>query len=216
MKAKEEIKNSNQIRFIIYFLYLVHIAGVFGIMSPWRELFLDLTPFTILLTTAIIIYALPSKDRVTFSCLSAAFVIGFIAEYLGVNYGLIFGDYHYGTNLGPKIGGVPPIIGINWAILTYCTAVLTSYMIINPWIRAITGALIMTGIDLFIEPVAPKVDFWFFDAGVAQVQNYIGWFSISFLAQIIFQKSNFSKNFYVANNVLVIQTLFFVILNVVA
>ena len=30
------------------------------------------------------------------------FLLGFITEAFGVNYGLIFGDYSYGENLGFK------------------------------------------------------------------------------------------------------------------
>ena len=35
-----------------------------------------------------------------------------ISEILGVNYGLIFGDYIYLDNLGYKVFGVPVIIGL--------------------------------------------------------------------------------------------------------
>ena len=36
----------------------------------------------------------------------AIFFVGMIAEILGVQYGLIFGNYQYGNNLGLKLLGV--------------------------------------------------------------------------------------------------------------
>ncbi|NMM50289.1 carotenoid biosynthesis protein [Marinigracilibium pacificum] len=215
IEDSKETKKHTTIKFLIYFLYVMHFFGVIGILSDFRETFLDLTPLTILITFIIIIYSIPNRNKTTIICISTAFVIGFIAEYLGVNYGLIFGKYTYGDNLGPKILGVPPLIGINWAILSYCTATMTSFMKINTFVKAVTGALLMTSIDLFIEPVAPKTDYWYFEAGIAPVQNYFGWFFVSLIVQIVFQRSDFSKNFYVANNVLVVQTLFFVLLNII-
>ena len=49
-----------------------------------------------------------------------------IAETIGVNFGILFGDYEYGENLGFKIFGVPFLIGINWIVLTFITGSLSS------------------------------------------------------------------------------------------
>ena len=49
------------------------------------------------------------------------FLIGMIAEILGVNFGIIFGEYEYLDNLGIKIFGVPIIIGVQWILLTFIT-----------------------------------------------------------------------------------------------
>ena len=51
-----------------------------------------------------------------------------ITESLGVNYGLIFGNYEYGNNLGFKFFGVPFLIGINWIILTAISANTASFL----------------------------------------------------------------------------------------
>ena len=54
-----------------------------------------------------------------------------ISEILGVNYGLIFGDYIYLDNLGYKVFGVPVIIGVNWIILTYISGSFSNYIFQN-------------------------------------------------------------------------------------
>ena len=59
-----------------------------------------------------------------------------MTEFLGVNYGYIFGNYAYGSNLGYKIGGVPVMICVNWVILTIITADVSSYIHKNIWIRS--------------------------------------------------------------------------------
>ena len=55
------------------------------------------------------------------------FLIGMFSEFIGVNYGVIFGEYIYGNNLGFKLFGVPFLIGLNWVILTViCCLLYTS------------------------------------------------------------------------------------------
>jgi putative membrane protein len=49
-------------------------------------------------------------------------VAGFFIEAIGVNTGLIFGNYVYKTTLGWKFLETPLIIGVNWILLT-CSVV---------------------------------------------------------------------------------------------
>jgi putative membrane protein len=37
------------------------------------------------------------------------------------------------------------------------------------------AALLVTGIDVLIEQVAPKLDFWQFEGGLPDLQNYLSW-----------------------------------------
>ena len=66
------------------------------------------------------------------------FFIGMLAEGLGVNYGLIFGKYDYGNNLGFKLFGVPFLIGINWIMLTIISGSIASLLFKNKNIFSIT------------------------------------------------------------------------------
>ncbi|GAA4275187.1 hypothetical protein GCM10022258_44830 [Aquimarina gracilis] len=117
------------------------------------------------------------------------FGIGMITEYLGVNYGLIFGEYKYGANLGYKLFGVPLMIGVNWAILTYCTAAMARAINNNIVISSILGAVGMVFLDVIMEVSAPRFDFWEFENGVVPLKNYFGWFCTALVGHLLLQKS---------------------------
>ena len=44
----------------------------------------------------------------------------------------------------------------------------------------------MVGLDFFIEPIAISLDFWSWKYDTIPLQNYLGWFLIAFLLQLIF------------------------------
>jgi putative membrane protein len=111
--------------------------------------------------------------------------IGMIVELIGVNTSLLFGNYHYGENLGIKIIGVPLLIGINWVVLTFLTASISKRYISNKWLAILTGSILMVGLDFFIEPIAPIFDFWHWAEGDAPLRNFIDWFIVSFILQMI-------------------------------
>ena len=56
------------------------------------------------------------------------YIITFFSEWIGVNYGWLFGSYVYGESLGFKIGGVPLLIGANWLLLA-----LVCYFVLVHW-----------------------------------------------------------------------------------
>jgi len=137
------------------------------------------------------------------------FGIGMITEFLGVNYGLIFGNYEYGNNLGAKIYGVPWIIGVNWAILVYCSAGLVIKIHKNIFLTSALAAMLMVLLDVVIERVAPKFDFWQFENNIVPIQNYVGWFFTAFLAHILFQKSVKVFHFKISLHIFIAILVFF-------
>jgi len=66
--------------------------------------------------------------------------------------------------------------------------------------------------DLILEQVAPKLDMWQFDSGIAPLKNYIAWFIISILFHTIFQLFKISTKNSLASTILIAQILFFGIL----
>ena len=97
-----------------------------------------------------------NPDRTMARAAILAFTLGMLVEILGVNYGLIFGSYSYGENLGVKILGVPVLIGANWVMLSFITGAMGDALFRNnKLLAAISGAVLMVLIDLVIEPVAP-------------------------------------------------------------
>ncbi|MBK9792799.1 MAG: carotenoid biosynthesis protein [Sphingobacteriales bacterium] len=71
----------------------------------------------------------------------------------------------------------------------------------------------MTLLDVFIEPVAIRLDFWQWQNNVIPFQNYVAWYLISFLLFLFFRRVNGAIQNRIAIIVLAIQFLFFAILN---
>ena len=114
-------------------------------------------------------------------------ILGFFVEVIGVKTGFIFGSYHYGAAMGIKVLAVPLLIGINWSILLYSTSQFCRFK--SEILNAIFGAFLMTILDYFIEQSASKFDFWHWKNNHIPLQNYIAWFLISFILNLIFQKT---------------------------
>ena len=133
------------------------------------------------------------------------FCTGILVEFLGVNYGLLFGEYSYGKNLGPKLFEVPILIGMNWVILTVISGSISNYISKGSKILSILlGSTLMLFIDFFIEPVAPMLDFWEFKNSIVPLSNYSGWFMTGLITQLLYQylfkekELKFSLNLYLA------------------
>ncbi len=194
---------------------ILHTVGVIGLLSEYKELFLKLTSINLLISFIIVLLNQKEKNKhfILFCCI--VFDLGFIIELIGVKTGFIFGNYNYGETLGFKLFDIPLIIGINWLLLIYCTGVMIEKVSENSITKSTIGALLLVFLDLLIEPVAIKYDFWAWENGIIPLQNYVAWFLISFIFLIIFNKLNFGKNNFVAKIFLAVQLIFFIVLNCV-
>lgn len=198
--------------FSIFLIWLFSISGIFGILSPeHKDWFLSMTPLNLLLTFVILIINIEEFKPKIIVALSIPFFLGFITEALGVNYGLIFGSYAYGENLGYKVFGVPVMICVNWALLTATTADVSRYFSKNIWVSAFIGGALMTVLDLILEVSAPRFDFWEFDGGVVPLQNYIGWLVTAFVAHLGYQHFRIKTNPSISWHILISITLFFAV-----
>jgi len=170
----------------IFAIWLVTISGMIGIWLGYGDWFLPKTPFNLLLGVALLYWNFPLKNVWPGILIwSLVYIIGMSVEMIGVNTGMLFGNYWYGENLGPKFVKVPLLIGINWVVLTFITATIAKRFIRNPWMAPIFGAALMVALDFFIEPVAPVFDYWHWNAGFAPLRNYIDWFVVSLVLQIL-------------------------------
>ena len=209
-------KNTNTL-ISVFIIWLFHICGLLGIIYGNREWFIAFTPINLFVSFALLFINQVELERKNLLAGLAIFLIGMISEILGVQYGLIFGDYIYLNNLGFKILGVPIMIGINWIILTYITGSFSNYIFnANKKAAIVFGAVLMVVLDLLIEPVAPEMGFWAFDSIFAPLQNYIGWFIIGLLVQGIFHYSTDKKDTTFSFHLLLVQLFFFTVLNFIA
>ena len=194
-------------------IWLFHICGMIGISYGNKEFFLAFTPINLFISFVLLFINQVKLEKAELNAALIIFFIGMISEILGVNYGLIFGDYVYLDNLGFKVLGVPVLIGINWIILTFITGSMSSYIIKNKYIAALTGAILMILLDLIIEPVAPLLGFWIFDLPTVPLQNYIGWFVIGLTTQYIYHFNIERKEYSFSINLLLVNAVFFAFLN---
>lgn len=195
-------------------IVIFHLVGIIGLSIPsLRPYFQMLTPFHLLLSTCLLLIFHKSWNLGFFTFSIAAFLIGFFAEVVGVHTGLLFGEYSYGSVLGIRLFDVPLMIGINWLLLVYLSGEVFEKKISNDWLAAMMGAGIMVVMDFLIEPVAVALDFWTWKGNFVPLANYLGWFIIAFIIQMIYRKSNFEKSNPLATFLLINLLLFFAVLN---
>ena len=200
---------NNKIFISIFIIWLFNISGVVGILSPYSSWFLGLTPLNLLIYVVLIIWNLEHISKQFLIAFSIPFFIGFLTEYLGVNYGLLFGTYLYGENLGIKIWGVPLMICVNWALLTSITADLSRLVHKNIIARSLLGGLLMMILDVIIEVSAPRFDFWEFENNTIPLKNYIAWFVIGSIAHYLYNQIPLKTNMKLSINIFVALTFFF-------
>lgn len=192
---------------------LFHLVGIIGLSIPFsKPLFQQLTPFHLIMSAGILLYFHRDWNVPFIGFALLAFVTGMVSEIIGVQTGLIFGDYAYGTVLGIKAWGVPLVIGLNWFLLVYLTGELLHERIQNRWVASLFGAVLMVGMDFVMEPVAISLDFWQWSASNVPVKNYIGWFCISFGLHVAYRYSRFSKRNPISYFLLLNIAAFFVVL----
>ena len=207
--------NKEFLRFSIFFVWLINISGFFGVLSDQKEFFLSTSPFAILISFILLILNYNFRQKGFFTALISIITIGFLVEFLGVNYDLFFGSYEYGNNLGYKIGGVPIIMSINWLVLIFLTGSFTEKIIPNSLpLKVIFASLLMVFIDIFLEICAPKLDYWKFNEEVVPMSNYNSWFIISAICLYIYFRSIKDKEHKLSTNMLVIHLAFFGLLSV--
>jgi putative membrane protein len=197
----------------VFIIWLFHLCGMVGISYGNKDFFLAFTPINLFISFVLLFVNQKQLESKELKSAFLIFFIGMVSEILGVNYGLIFGDYVYLDNLGVKILGVPVLIGVNWIILTFITGSLSSFIFKNKYVSIFMGAILMIGLDLLIEPVAPLLGFWIFDLQKVPLQNYIGWFVIGIITQALFQFKIAEKELTFSTHLLIINAIFFAFLN---
>tara|TARA_B100001057_G_scaffold498526_1_gene605784 strand:- start:192 stop:827 length:636 start_codon:yes stop_codon:yes gene_type:complete len=201
----------------IIIIWLFHLSGLLGLLYIDKNLFASLTPLNLFISTTLLFINQTNATRMKFFIVFAIFFVGMIAEILGVQYGLIFGNYEYGNNLGLKLLGVPILIGFNWVVLTViCGSISHKIFKKSKILAVIFGVVLMLMVDLTLEPIAPALDYWEFSGSKAPLQNYIGWGITSLITQTLYQYFYKTKEFIFSVNLFIAQFLFFLGFNFLA
>lgn len=200
---------------IIPILVIFYSVGVVGMILPsTRNLFMKLTPITLLLSTVLLFIYHDNYSRKFWIIAISIFLAGFFVEVLGVKTGILFGNYTYGDTLGLKLFNTPLMIGINWLMLVYCTLSIAGKYLQKGYYRAVIAAATMVVYDFALEPSAIYFNMWDWAGGAVPLQNYIAWFIIAF---ILCYSADFfglqSKRNKIASPLFFIQLLFFIALD---
>ncbi|GAC1442345.1 MAG: hypothetical protein NVSMB63_10560 [Sediminibacterium sp.] len=209
---------------------LFHLSGLIGILcTPYKNWFISHTPLNLLIMVFLLLWCQPQRNSSFFLFLLVAFVAGIGTEMIGVHTGRLFGSYVYGTVMGPRLNGVPWIIGLNWFVVVFCSGSIMSQ--VHNWFRekyeeggmqmsagmqafslVIDGALLAVFFDWIMEPVAMRLHFWQWVQGEVPLFNYGCWLGISTVLLILFRYLPFNKANHFAVHLFIIQVLFFLTL----
>ncbi|MBF9143128.1 carotenoid biosynthesis protein [Hymenobacter properus] len=204
---------------------LFHVTGFIGLaFSKDPSFYLQFTPLTLLLSALLLLGFQRKRNASFWSFCITVLLLGFAVEFIGVNSnGRLFGHYTYGDTLGFKLfekaslggmplNGVPPLIGLNWLVMTYVCGMLAGYLPLPELPRILLAAGLMVGFDACLEPVAGTYDFWHWTANVIPLQNFRDWFIVACILQMFFNRAQFPKYNALAPTVYLTQLLFFFLL----
>jgi putative membrane protein len=200
---------------------LFHGIGLVGIFTQ-TDWIIKATPLNLLLSAALLLWTEQERSKAFWIFFILCYTIGMTTEIIGVNTGLLFGNYFYGALLGPQLLKVPLVIGVNWFIVQYCSG-HTLLKLQNKFVPGLQGrkkmwslvvdsALLAVTFDWLIEPVAVRLCYWTWVGGTIPSLNYISWLMISFFLMLFFGKTTQDKPNQFAVHLLMTQVLFFLIL----
>ncbi len=198
----------------ISIIVIIHFVGLIGLSLPFfREELLPLSSVNLLITALFVFFALKKENKHAYWILAILFFMGMAVEILGVKTGFPFGEYAYGTVLGPKLGGVSLIIGFNWFYLVVCAVAVTQYLTNKKWLITLIAPLLLTLMDILIEPVAIALEYWHWELVEVPLSNYIAWYVVSIPMVLLYLRlaRNPPKRF--PAQVIVVQVVFFLVLN---
>jgi putative membrane protein len=202
------------VREIKIFYAIFYLVGVLGLSFPeTRPLFIRLVPFALILGFAgVLLFHEAKWDLKTLTAFVLVYISGFVIESVGVNTGLIFGEYIYGGTLGFQIFETPLIIGMNWLFLVYVSSSLTERINSGKFNSFLFPPVLMVIYDLVLEQVAPDLCMWNWKNEVIPLQNYIAWFVVAFIFVLVFRLFNIKTSNKIAPLIFILQFLFFLLL----
>lgn len=210
----------------VFIALLFHFSGFIGMNTSARDWFISMTPLTLSLMAILLFVTESNRGKPLYVFFILCFLTGYIAELIGVNTGILFGDYRYGSTMGFKWMGVPLLIGLQWFVTIYCIGHLTSFIfqqtgwtakpaIDQDWRKAILGAGLTTLFDYILEPAAINLGYWhWLPDGDIPFYNYVCWLFISSILLYLFfrMKSLSTRVNRFAIILLFIQSIFFMLL----
>jgi bisanhydrobacterioruberin hydratase len=202
-------------------LLIFYLVGLVGIYHSPKD-FAGLTPLNLLISFILLYDGKVKTSGKTLFNLLGIWVTAYFLEMLGTNTGKIFGSYTYGDALGIKLLNTPIIIGLNWIIACYCSIQTASWIIrksayskfaMKPIVIAALASVLMVFLDIFIEPIAPVLDFWKWEEDIIPFQNFAAWLIFGVFFCFWMFKTIASQFNILGVRLYLIQAVFFLLLN---
>ena len=138
---------------------------------------------TLVMRSPLVVGVLPLVPRRVAVAVSALCGYAYAIEYVGVTTGLPYGEFYYGVDLGPVIGGVPlglPVFFVPLVMNGYllCLLLLGSRAR-SAAVRLPVVVACVVAMDLVLDPGAVALGFWVYPDGGpiygVPLSNYAGW-----------------------------------------
>ena len=122
--------------------------------------------------------------------------IGFLAELAGTRTGLPFGSYDYADTLGPTVAGVPAVIPLAWAMMSYPALLAARRLSSGPLLTPVVAAVALASWDLFLDPQMVAEGHWTWNVegptlpGITAIpaQNFVGWLLVSLVIMLVLDR----------------------------
>ena len=101
-------------------------------------------------------------------------------------------------------------------MLVFAIGIPVHRLALPRWGKVLLASTAMVALDLLIEPVAIRLDFWTWAQGDVPVQNYLAWGGVSAVFFTLFFTLPVKRENPLARYVLLAQVLFFAGLNLLA
>jgi putative membrane protein len=120
--------------------------------------------------------------RALFGVLGLA-AYAYTIELIGIRTGFPYGEFHYGIDLGPMLGGVPLALPVFFLPLVFNAYLLSLLLLRTVAERTITRLLaviaLVLAMDVVLDPGAVALGFWAYPGGGTfygvPLSNYAGW-----------------------------------------
>ena len=155
--------------------------------------------FTVLFTSFALAHATSQLGwRRALVFLVACAAVSWSFEEVGIATGRVYGPYHYGAQLGAKLGDVPVIIPFAWFMMIYASWVVARLLLEGAgdpfgWpatlSRVVVASFAMTAWDTVMDPGMARSGVWTWDRGGdyfgVPLQNFAGWLATTLVVYMI-------------------------------
>lgn len=200
------IHKISKVLFLVYIVFFVALSLMFWKSPESSQSVAVMTISTLLFVGLVWIDALKVLGKKkAFWFILIATLISFGSEYIGVNFGGVFGGaYHYNSFMKPMIGGVPIAVIAMWTAVVYIcyrlaviiagkkTVFKNTYeRLIEYFFIALVASLAAVSWDLVWDPLAVELSTWtWHNPGLyfgIPTLNFTGWIIVVFLSCFIFE-----------------------------